>query len=448
MDINQIPYASEAEQAIIGGLLIDNQAWPTIADKLQSKDFYDERHQWLFERISTLAQNDKVFDLLTILDDIKSCDQLLVVGGEAYVLSVAKNTPTAANISAYADVVKTKAQQRQLIEIGQSLVENAIVSNDVTKMLQQVNSQLLSLEKTLDISRYLTVVGIADFLQAELPQRDALLAPWLPRQGLAMIYAKRGVGKTHIALNIAYAVASGGVFLGWEAPKAKNVLYIDGEMPAVVMQERLADIVKQHENEAASFNLLTPDMQGKGMPDLSTLEGQRLLAPYVEDVDLIVIDNISTLCRTSKENEAEGWVSMQEWALKMRSQGRSVLFVHHAAKNGNQRGTSKREDVLDTVMMLKHANDYDPSEGAAFEVHFEKSRSFYGDDAQPLQAKLVTTSSGQQTWQSSTLDKSTYEKVVELSLDGLAPREIVEELDINKSTVSRHLKRAKDEGLI
>ena len=94
-----------------------------------------------------------------------------------------------------------------------------------------------------------------------IAQRELILSPWLPKQGLAMLYAKRGVGKTHVALNIAYAVASGGSFLGWQADKPRSILYLDGEMPAATMQERLASIVMSHTEEAkASFTILTPDI--------------------------------------------------------------------------------------------------------------------------------------------------------------------------------------------
>jgi RecA-family ATPase len=70
-----------------------------------------------------------------------------------------------------------------------------------------------------------------------------ILSPWLPKAGLCMIHAFRGIGKTHVSLGIAYAVAKGSNFLSWEASAARNVLYVDGEMPAATLQERLAQIV-------------------------------------------------------------------------------------------------------------------------------------------------------------------------------------------------------------
>lgn len=293
--------------------------------------------------------------------------------------------------------------------------------------------------------------SIAEFLSITLPPRINLLSPWMPAQGLAMVYAPRGIGKTFFGLNVAYAVASGGSFLCWKAEAAMRVMYIDGEMPAVTMQERLAAIVNSHEAEAAGDALLivTPDMQdGEPMPDLSTIEGQAAIAPLLEGVRLIVVDNISTLCRTGTENESDSWDVVQMWALKQRSAGRSVLFVHHAGKTGAQRGTSKREDVLDTVIALRRPGDYTPGQGASFEVHFEKARGFSGDEAEPMLCALDEDEHGKAVWTWRKLELATFDKVVSLANEGLTPVDIAEQLDINKSTVSRHLKKARSQGLL
>ena len=86
----------------------------------------------------------------------------------------------------------------------------------------------------------LRAIGLADFLAMDFPPRRMLLAPWLPMGGLGMLFAPRGVGKTHVALEAAYAVATGSSFLRWHAPEPHPVLLIDGEMPAGTLQERLS----------------------------------------------------------------------------------------------------------------------------------------------------------------------------------------------------------------
>ena len=86
----------------------------------------------------------------------------------------------------------------------------------------------------------LRAVTIDELLAREFPPREWLLEPAIPTQGLVMLYGPRGMGKTLVAIGIAYALASGNKFLTFEAPKARKVLYVDGEMPAVSMQERFA----------------------------------------------------------------------------------------------------------------------------------------------------------------------------------------------------------------
>lgn len=291
----------------------------------------------------------------------------------------------------------------------------------------------------------LNVANVYDFVKMQLPPREHILSPWLPVQGLAMIYAPRGVGKTHVALGIANAVTAGSEFLGWKAPKPRSVLYLDGEMPAALMQERLLSLIGT--KHLAPFKLLTPDLQQGPMPDLATNKGQMTLEPYLEGIDLLIVDNISTLCRSSKENEADSWIPVQEWALKMRASGKSILFIHHAGKGGNQRGTSKREDILDTVIVLKRPDDYNPKDGAIFQVNFEKSRGFMGDDAESFEAQLISKNETQE-WLRKPVAGSSYDQVVDLTNQGFKQKEIAEKLNIDKSNVCRHLKRANQEGRI
>ncbi len=297
-------------------------------------------------------------------------------------------------------------------------------------------------------SSRLTVISAMDFMAFEFPPRENILAPWLPRQGLAMVHAPRGIGKTHFSLGVAYAVASGGKLFGWEATKPRGVLFIDGEMPATVLQERLARIAGSSDRDlAAPFHIINPDLQTSGMIDLTRPQDHLELAPYLEGVDLIVIDNLSTLCRTGKENEAESWIPVQGWALQQRAAGKSVLFIHHSGKNGEQRGTSKREDVLDTVIALKRPGDYTPEKGCCFEVHFEKARGIFGDDVKPFEAQLITTGDKQE-WLTRTLEQSTAEKVAALLNDGLSQVEIAEELEMTKSAISKARKKAGALGLL
>jgi len=291
---------------------------------------------------------------------------------------------------------------------------------------------------------------ISEFLKLELPPRRNILKPWLPEKSTTMIYSPRGVGKTHLALAIGYVIASASEMLGWQAVEPRRVLYVDGEMPSEALQARLAAIVAGFDKEPPApdyFRMLSADLTEGGLPDLATKNGQREFDGHIGDAVVLILDNISTLCRSGKENEAESWVSVQEWALSQRRTGRSIVFVHHAGKGGEQRGTSKREDVLDTVLALRRPQDYTANQGARFELHFEKSRGFHGSEAEPFEARYEVRD-GAAVWTRTAITDAELARVADAIRDGMSIREAAATLGMHRSKVERLKRRAVDEGLI
>lgn len=276
----------------------------------------------------------------------------------------------------------------------------------------------------------LVVCGVRSFLDKDIPPRDYVLWPIIPEQGLTMLYAARGIGKTFVALSIAVAVASGGNLFGWRAEKPRRTLYIDGEMPARTMQDRIRAI----ETGAGCrlddnlFQLITPDEQPDGaMPNLSDYDGQLALADIVKDFDFIVIDNLATLCRGGKENESDSWGKMQEWLLNLRHLGKSVLLVHHAGKTGDQRGSSAKEDILDTVIKLSRPADYMANEGAKFTLELTKARGITGPEADPFEAMIVEDPYTQGlTWEYGRKEDRDIQRMQELLNEGHTQRQIAD----------------------
>lgn len=290
-------------------------------------------------------------------------------------------------------------------------------------------------------TRGLVALSGGELLQREFPPRRFFLSPWLPEKGLAMIFAERGIGKTWVGLNIAHATAGGGGFLRWHAPRPRRVVYIDGEMPASALKDRYAAIVAASAFDAPEdgFRLIAADLQPDGLPDLADPGAQRFYHAEIADADLIIIDNLSTVCRALRENEADSWGPVQAWCLRQRAAGKSVLLIHHAGKGGGQRGTSRKEDVLDSVISLKRPIDYDASQGARFEVYFTKSRGFFGDDAAPFEARLTN---GQ--WEvGEIVADDTVNAMLELKAKGATIRQIAERLGVPRSTVSDRLNKGR-----
>jgi putative DNA primase/helicase len=294
------------------------------------------------------------------------------------------------------------------------------------------------------------ILGLDAFLKLELPPRELLLDPILPSKGLAMLYGPRGLGKTHVALGIAYAVASGSAFLRWQAPKPRRVLYVDGEMPAANSQERLWGILKgANQQLPAALSFLMADLCDAPLPDLSEPDSQAWLEGLWrgQPPELLVLDNLSALTSAARDNEADAWTTMQRWLLSHRRRGVSVLFVHHAGKTGQQRGTSRREDILDTVVSLRRPNDYSPEQGARFEVHLEKARGLFGVGAVPFEAWL-TTDGGSSRWTWKPLEDAQLARAAVLFSEGIYIVDVAEELGISKSAAGRLRQKAIAEGLV
>ena len=104
--IKMPPHSLEAEQSVLGGLMLDNERWDTVAEKVVAKDFYSRPHRIIFEATAALLEGGQPLDLITLSEHLERSDKLDGVGGFAYLAELAKNTPSAANILAYADIVR------------------------------------------------------------------------------------------------------------------------------------------------------------------------------------------------------------------------------------------------------------------------------------------------------------------------------------------------------
>ena len=119
------PNSIQAEQSVLGGLMLDNQTWDSVADKVVETDFYRRDHQLIFRSIAQLAEKQDPFDVVTLSEVLESTGQLQDVGGLAYLGMLANDTPSAANIVAYANIVRDRSVLRQLIHVGTEISDSA-----------------------------------------------------------------------------------------------------------------------------------------------------------------------------------------------------------------------------------------------------------------------------------------------------------------------------------
>jgi|HubBroStandDraft_1064217.scaffolds.fasta_scaffold21515_2 hypothetical protein len=306
------------------------------------------------------------------------------------------------------------------------------------------------------------IVPVASFNTTDIPKREAIVKNLLLTQTLSMIYAARGIGKTMLALDLAVNVARGHTkFLEWPVEDGCRVLYVDGEMSASELQERLRkfcggatpqrlDILSSESfygAEDASMNLANIVHQERFMLMLDGLKAEG------RDPGLIILDNKSALTGGTEENsnsEQENWLLFLR---QLRHKSYAVIFVHHAGKSGDQRGASRNEDFLDLVIKLelpKAGDDDTPSSnrGAVFRLTFTKHRGLRPDPA-ILDLELMEDMDGVFTWAiSKPARKSQWLAVAEYIYDHpdiTKQSEIAEALKMNAGNLSKVLKYLRED---
>lgn len=296
-----------------------------------------------------------------------------------------------------------------------------------------------ALQDPAALSGSVSALEESEFMALTFPKVELLLAPWLPRPGLVMVHAARGDGKTYLALAVAKAVANGAKLLGWPCRNSARVLYVDGELPGAALQKRVNCFPK---NPAQQFYVLCRDtflLRRELPPDLGEAEGRQVLDRIIADCDprLIILDSLSTLFRTGVENEAESWAPIGAWLMGHRWAGRSVILIHHEGRGGKPRGTSKREDPLDTMIGLKKVTEEggDDSE-SVFDLTFTKHRDFFGKDAEPMRLHLSIVD-GQVQWRHQQIRDVKRERIREMRRIGMTHDQIAKEVGVSRSRVSQ-----------
>lgn len=272
---------------------------------------------------------------------------------------------------------------RETARIALNVSERIKNKEDITDVLSEMKQSLLLLEESKQTDLEAALLDGNAFLQIDTPPKQEIISGMgIHTQELGMIAAQTGVGKTQVGLSIAVSVATGTpcIYQDWTVPKARRVLYVDGEMSPADMKERLKGFGKNRNLENLTLlshaqlaatgteRLLINDLQGQARFDglLRKLENQDR-AP-----ELIVFDNLSSLAPGDENDNAEQSILLS-WLVNLRARGYTVILIHHCGKNNQQRGASRREDFLDFSIKLDPP-ETPTSEGAEFTLKFVKTR--------------------------------------------------------------------------
>ena len=223
------PHSVEAEQSVIGGLLLENEALDKVADILSPNDFYRHDHKTIYLHIAKLVEHNKPADIVTVAESLENNAELSEVGGLAYLATLAQSTPTAANIRRYAEIVHERAVMRQLVTVGSGIAESAYLPNgrDAQQLLDEAEAKIFQIaeggrkssEGFTDIKVLLPqVADRIDMLFSRDNPSDVTGIPTgfadldsmtsgLQPGDLVIVAGRPSMGKTAFAINIAENVA-------------------------------------------------------------------------------------------------------------------------------------------------------------------------------------------------------------------------------------------------
>ncbi len=296
------PQNTDAEASLLGAILIDSDAIVKIADALSADDFYDERHQRIFEGIKQLYDKHSPIDVLTLTDQLKANGLIDMVGGPSYLSELTNYVPTAAHIEQYAGIVSQKALRRKLIKSSQEIVT---LGYDETKNLQELIEEAeSSLFQTSQ--RYVgqNVISLEEILSDSFERLDELhkdkdkirgiptgfrdldnMLAGLQRSDLIILAARPAMGKSALALNLAHNITT----------KAdESVLFFSLEMS----KEQLVDRLLAMESGVDAWSLRTGNLSDTDFEKIGQAMGTLSEAQmFFDDTPGITVSDLRTKAR-------------------------------------------------------------------------------------------------------------------------------------------------------
>lgn len=303
--MRSLPQSTEAEQSVIGSMIIDKTAIAQVLERLKEEDFYRDGHKILYKAIKEMFQKDMAVDLLTILEYLKSTDMLEKAGGVTYISELSASVPTTANLSAYIKIVEEKSLLRKLIKSSTKIIEESYNGqDDVEKVLDAAQKKIFDIAEKKNSGDYEALSSVLErgFLEIErlfnnrgeitgvssgIKDLDEKTSGFQKGE-MVLIAARPSMGKTTFALNIAETAA---------LRHGKSVVIFSLEMP----REQLAYKLLCSEASVDMLKLRTGNLDDEDWERIAKATGPLSKAKiYIDDTAGLSVMEMRSKCRKIK----------------------------------------------------------------------------------------------------------------------------------------------------
>lgn len=307
------PQNTDAEASLLGAILIDSDAIVKVADEIEPYDFYDERHQRIYEAAKLLYERHSPIDVLTLTDQLKSTGLLEMVGGAAYLTELTNYVPTAAHADRYAEIISQKSLRRRLIKASENIVGLGFdESRNLQELIEQAEASLFEISHR-HVSQ--DVVSLESILTDSFDRLDELhkdkgkirgvptgfkdldnILAGLQKSDLFIIAARPSMGKTALALNLAHNVST------------------KAELPTLLFslemsKEQLVDRLLAMESGVDAWALRTGNLSDSDFEKIGQAMGSLSEAPiYIDDTPGITVSDLRTKARREAHQRELGLI--------------------------------------------------------------------------------------------------------------------------------------------
>lgn len=299
------PHSVQAEQALLGGLMLSNESWDSVSDKVGFQDFYMRQHQLLFSAMSRLSEADQPFDVITVAEELEKTDELDEVGGLPFVRSLADNTPSASNLQAYAAIVREQSVIRQLIRVGNKIAESGFRTKgrSVGELLDIAETQVFQIAEQQARGGG-GFESITNLLTATISKIEELYASdeaitgvstgftdfdnktsGLQKSDLIIVAGRPSMGKTTFAMNMAENVA---------ISSGKPVAIFSMEMPGDSLTMRMISSLGRVNQQAVRSGKLEDDDWPRVTSAVNILNNAKI---YIDDTPALSPVDLRARCR-------------------------------------------------------------------------------------------------------------------------------------------------------